>query len=208
MTTFFGMRGTNDWADGQRPKNWREAILYLWPNGKAPLTAMLSKAKTEATNDPEFYWWTKTFGVRGGAVTGVYTDSALGSAYASGATAGTVLYVKMAAATVAEIREGHQVTLRDASDLTVDVVAKVTDRVSDGASSYVQVVLLEDDDNSTSNDLSDCDRILVSGNMNSEGAGMPDAISRNPVKWYNYTQEPTANLDHDTAMGILRLMKN
>ncbi len=186
--SFLGMRASDDWADGQRPKNWREAILYLWPNGKAPLTAILSKAATEATDDPEFYWWTKTFGVRGGAVTGVYTDSGLAVSYVDGGTAGSSLYVKMAEATIGDIREGHEVVLRDSSDLTVDVVAKVTERVANGASSYVKVTLLEADDNSTSGDLSDCDRILVSGNINAEGAAMPDAISRDPVKWYNFTQ--------------------
>jgi len=39
---FLGMRGNGDWVDGQRPKNWRQQILKLYPNGQAPLTAMLS----------------------------------------------------------------------------------------------------------------------------------------------------------------------
>jgi hypothetical protein len=94
----------------------------------------------------------------------------------------------MASATIAEMRIGHEVTLRDSSDLTVDVVAVAVDRVENGASSYLKVKLLEDDDNSSSNDLSDADRILVTGNVNAEGAAMPDAISYDPTKWYNYTQ--------------------
>ena len=39
---FLGMRGNGDWVDGQRPLNWRQNILRLYPNGQAPLTAMLS----------------------------------------------------------------------------------------------------------------------------------------------------------------------
>jgi len=50
---FLGMRGTGDWVDGQRPKNWREQILYLYPNGMAPLTAILSMLNSEKTDDPQ-----------------------------------------------------------------------------------------------------------------------------------------------------------
>ena len=186
--SYLGMRGTGDWAANQRPENWREAILYFFPNGQAPLTAMLSKMKTEVTNDPTFHWWTQGLPLQAGAITNIYTDVGLGSAYTSGGSAGDFVYVKIAAATIAMFREGHQVTLRDSSDLTVDVVGKIVDRVENGASSYVKVKLLEDDDNSNDGDLSDADRILVSGNINAEGAGMPDAISYDPTEWKNYTQ--------------------
>jgi len=185
---FLGMRGTGDWVEDQRPKSWRESILYLYPNGMAPLTAMLSKMKSSAVTDPEFNWWTKTFPNRAGAITGVYTDAALSVSYTTGATEGSFLYIKMSEETVGHFRVGHQALLRDASDLTVDVVAVVMERVANGTSSYLKVRLLEDDDNSTSGDLSDADRIILLGNVNSEGAAMPDAISYDPVKWYNKTQ--------------------
>lgn len=185
---FLGMRGTADWVTNQRPENWRETILMLYPNGKMPLTGILSLAKPEVTNDPVFHWWTEELSTQAGAVTGRYTDAALSVAYVSGAVAGDFLYFKMAEVTVEEIREGHQVLLRDASNLNVDVNGLVVDRVANGANSYVKVKLLENDDNDITNDLSDCDRIMVIGNANSEGAAMPDAISTDPVEWYNYTQ--------------------
>jgi len=186
---FFGMRGTGDWATDQRPMNWRKMILRQYPNGTAPLTAMMSMMKSEVVTDPQYHWWTKGLPTQAGAITGIYTDSDLSIDYTSGGTSDDFLYVKMASSVIGEIRIGHTVTLRDASDLTVDVVAKVVDRVEAGASSYLKVKLLEDDDNSTaSNDLSDADRILVTGNMNAEGAAVPDAISYDPTKWFNYTQ--------------------
>jgi len=185
---FLGMRGTGDWVADQRPKNWRETILYRYPNGMAPLTAILSKMASESTDDPEFNWWTKSLPTQRATVTGVYTNLGLSTAYTSGATAGTTLYVKMSAADVASFRVGHQVLLRDASDLTVDVNVKVISKVVNGASSYIACYLLEADDNSTAGDLSDCDAALIIGNINSEGAAMPDAISYDPAKWYNYTQ--------------------
>ena len=182
------MRGTGDWTADERPKDWRETVLFLYPNGTAPLTAILSKMKSEKTIDPEFNWWTKMLPDQAATVTGVYTDSLLSSAYTSGGVLGTVLYLKMAEASAKQFRVGHQVLLRDASDFTVDVNAKVIGRTLNGASSYIQVKLLEADDNSTSHDLSDCDRVLIIGNINEEGATMPAGISYDPTKFYNLTQ--------------------
>ncbi len=51
---FLGMRGTGDWQTDQRPKNWREGILRLYPNGMAPLTAIMSMLGSEKTDDAEF----------------------------------------------------------------------------------------------------------------------------------------------------------
>ena len=186
---FLGMRGNGDWVTDQRPKSYRESILFLYPNGMVPLTAILAKLKSQSVDDPEFNWWTKSLATQAAAITGVYTDAALSSAYTSGGVVGSILYIKMAAASVAEFRIGHQVLLRDASDFTVDVNAKVTGKQTAGAASYVQVKLLEADDNSAySHDLSDADRILIIGNINEEGAAMPNAIAYDPVKLYNYTQ--------------------
>lgn len=185
---FLGMRGTGDWAADQRPKSWRELILYLYPNGAMPLTAILSKLKEEKVNDPEFYWWTKTLPQQSATITGVYTNSSLTQAYTSGGVAGDTLYIKMSADDAGEFRVGHQVLLRCSSDLRVDVNAKVTARTLNGASSYIAVKLLEDDDNSTSKDLSDANVAIVIGNINEEGAAMPSAVSYDPVKFYNYTQ--------------------
>lgn len=186
---FLGMRGTGDWTDSDmRPKNWREGILYLYPNGDAPLTAILSKLSEQKTDDPQYYWWTQGLPAQGGAITATYTDAILSTAYTSGGTAGTTLYVKVAEATADHFRAGHQALLRYSSDYSVDCVGKVTGVVKNGASSYVAVKLLEADDNSASYDLSDADRILVIGNINPEGSAMPDAIAYDPVKYYNYTQ--------------------
>ncbi|MDM7912624.1 MAG: DUF5309 family protein, partial [Methanotrichaceae archaeon] len=99
------------------------------------------------------------------------------------------LYLKMAAADVIHFRVGHSVLLRDASDFTVDVAGKVISVNSNGSSSSIGVQLLEADDNSSySHDLSDCDRVLVIGSVNAEGAAMPTGISYDPDKLYNYTQ--------------------
>jgi len=205
MSGFLGMRGTGDWTvEGQRPKNWREAVLYLYPNGMAPLTALLSKMGSEKVDDPEFNWYTKTLSQQAAAITGIYTNSGLSVAYTSGGVAGDTLYVRMSAADASEIRDGHQVLFRDAASTTVDKNAKVVDVVSAGANSYAAVKLLEDD-NGSGADISDADRLLIVGSINAEGAAMPDAISYDPVKMYNLTQIFRTPLEITRTAKLTRL---
>ena len=186
------MRGTGDWVTDQRPMNWREQILYLYPNGQTPLTAILSMMGSESVDDPQFHWWTQEQNVVGGAVAGVFTLPDLSVAYVSGGVAGDVVYISITTTLANRIREGHQILLRDTSDYRVDVVGKVTGVVRGTTTSVLAVKLLEDDDNSIDlggeNDLSNCDAFKIISNINPEGGEMPDAIALNPVKVYNYTQ--------------------
>ena len=185
---FLGMRGTGDWVTDQRPLNWRQQILKLYPNGMAPLTAILSMIGSESVDDPQFHWWTQEQTAVGGAVAGIYTLPDLSIAYAGAGVAGDVLYVQVTTVLANRIREGHQILLRDASDWRVDVVGKVTGVTRGTVNSVLAVRLLEDDDNSATHDLVDCDTFKIIGNINPEGGEMPDAIALNPVKVYNLTQ--------------------
>ena len=180
--------GNGDWVSGQRPMNWRQQIMYLYPNGMAPLTAILSMLGSESVDDPQYHWWTQEQSAVGGAVQGVFLLPDLSSAYAIGGVAGDVVYVLVTTALANRIREGHQILLRDASDYRVDVVGKITGVTRGTTNSVLAVRLLEDDDNSADHDLSDCDTFKIIGNINPEGGEMPDAIALNPVKVYNYTQ--------------------
>lgn len=200
---FLGMRGTGDWVANQRPENWREMVLYLYPNGQAPLTAMLAKMGSEATNDPIFHWWQKALPDQRAAITGVYTDSGLTTAYVSGGAAGDTLYVKMSAADVAKFKAGHQILLRVATALVTDVNAKVTAATANGASSYLTVKLLEADDNGAgvSKDLSDATDVLVIGTIHPEGDTAPSSLMYDPTEYSNYTQIFRTALEHTrTAM--------
>ena len=191
MAGFLGMRGTGNWATDQRPKNWREMILYLYPNGSAPLTAVLSKLSEESTTDPEFNWWTKTLPTQKATLTDFapQSDGETGTV-AAGVAAGTVVYGKCSEADADQFRTGHQVLLRDASDTALDTVAKVVSVVKDGASSILGFKLLEENNGLTDpgTAASACDTALIIGNINAEGASSPDAIGYDPVKYTNYTQ--------------------
>lgn len=184
---FLGMRGSGDWVDDQRPKNWRQKILQLYPNGDAPLTAILSMMKNESTDDPEFNWWTKSLAGQACAVTNVYLNALLTSAYTTGGAVGDILYANIATeALCKEFRPGHQVLLRNTSNFQDDANAKVLAVVLNGSSSYISVKLLESDPTTTG--IADCDRLLIIGNINPEGGTMPKAIAYDPVKLYNLTQ--------------------
>ncbi len=185
---FLGMRGTGDWVTDQRPKNWREQILYLYPNGHAPLTAIMSMLSSQSVDDPEFNWWTQEQSAVSGEVSDIYTTPDLGTPYVSGGAIGNVVYVVVTTELANRVRAGHQILLRDASHYDMDVVGKVTG-VSRGTTySTLAVKLLEADDNGASTDLSDCDNFKIIGNINPEGGEMPDAIALNPVKVTNFTQ--------------------
>lgn len=187
------MRGTGDWVsdDGsgkgtQRPLNWRQNILYLYPNGMAPLTAILSMMGQKKVDDPEFNWWTEQIGSVGGAMT-LFMLADLSVPYTVAQVAGTVIYGSCTALLGNRLRDGHQILLRDASDYRVDTVGKIVG-VDIAATAVISILLLEDDANAGANDLSDSDTFLIIGNINAEGAEMPDAVALNPTKHNNFTQ--------------------
>lgn len=195
VTGFLGMRGTGDWATDQRPLNWRGTILRLFPSGSAPLTAIMSQLKSEKTDDPQFHWWDKILADQGGAVTDVYID-ALSTSYvyathqSTYGTTGGRVYVNVSATVINHFRIGHQVVLRDADRSDVDVIGTVESVIKNGASSYLLVQLDESDDNSSDSstyNLATVDRVMITGNDSAEGAEMPDSISYDPNKRYNYT---------------------
>ena len=192
---FLGMRGTGNWTDDARPQSWREKILELFPNGSMPLTAITGMTKRGGQlTDIRHNWKTRTLSTQSGAVTDVYIDAGMATAYvyASHQTthgvASAVVYAKCAAAVAAMIREGHKVLLRDSDHVEVDVNAKVVAVNVNGANSYIACRLLEADDNGSvaaTYNLATVDRILVIGNINSQGGTRPRAITYDPADVYN-----------------------
>lgn len=185
---FLGMRASSDFTvEGQRPKNWRETILRLYPNGKAPLTALLALAKSEKTDDPEFNWFCKELPSQAGPVLGVYSTDTMGTALAAGKqTVGTVLYVKMNEADVRQFLPHHTVLLRGESAPELDTFCIIEDTKKSGANSYVKVKLLQDTEATFASAV--IKRILVVGSANEEGAIIGQAVAYDPFKVHNYTQ--------------------
>jgi len=205
---FLGMRGSGDFTvTGQRPENWREMVLWLYPNGHAPLTALLAKLKSEKTDDPIFHWFQQELPDQIGAVTGVFGGTNLSDAYAA-AVVGDTFYVKMSAANAAKFNVSHQVMLVINNLPSTRLTAKVTVApVINGASSYITCILLEADGSSTKGGAihtaagSTNASLLVIGSVNPEGGTSPASLIYDPNELSSYTQIFRNSLDQTrTAM--------
>lgn len=205
MTYFSGMLSTQDWQADQDPQSWLEMILRIDPNGDAPITAITSILPSEPLEHVDYNWFTKAYEDQRGAVTGVYIDALLQTAYVSGGTSGSALYIQMSAADTEKFSERDQVLLRYSEDPTVDVNCKVTGVTLNGANSYIAVLLIEDDDNSNDYDLSNCDTAWIIGDINSEGASRPDAKYQVPTVISNNTQIWRESLEITGTASVTRL---
>lgn len=188
--TFLGMRATNDFTvEGQRPLNWREGVLKLYPNGRAPLTALLALMKNEMTDDPEFNWFTRIFAEQAATVVGTFTDNTLATPVTAPSVAGDVIYVQLAELEAMYFKGGHTILLRSATNPDVDTVGiLIAEPVLAGANSYVTVRLLQASPAGFPLTTANIQRILVIGSAHAEGAIIPESIQYDPHKWRNYTQ--------------------
>jgi len=214
---FFGLRTTADWEENQFPENWREGLLWLYPNGDAPLTAILSLMRNSTIPKFDVSWYIDRMASRGGTLTGVYTDSGLSSAYVSGGVAGQTLYIKMKAssttysdALIGHFKVGSTASIGKELDPTLWVVALVTQTVSNGASSYIRITLLEADDNSVNGfTLANADEVWISGSAYGEAGMPPEATNVIPFKFTNQTQilKTTIELSGTTLASKMRPME-
>lgn len=170
-----GLRGTGDWATDERPKNFREYILWRRPNGTAPLTALLSKMKSEKVDDPEYNWWEEelnavrlTINFTTGFST---TDTSL-----TVSTSGTIDGTDLVAGDVLLVEKA----LTTAYNHEIVVVSSIT-------SSSVIVVVRAQAGTSAAPILNTINLTKI-GNVYEEGSTSPNASTRNPTKINNYCQ--------------------
>lgn len=171
-----GLRGTGNWATDERPKTFREYILWRTPNGTAPLTALLSKMKSEKLTDPEFAWWEEELNAL-----------RLTIAYSTGyVTADTTITVDTSGAQTGTDLVAGDVLLVEAAITTsyaheIIVVSSVTD-------SATVVVVREQAGSSAGASIADATKLTKIGNVYEEGSTSPGASTRNPTKLTNYAQ--------------------
>lgn len=200
--TLLGLTGTENWStwntalgvweDGEniaRPLDWNDTILYLYPNAVAPLSALLSRLPKMKTTDPKFNWWTRRTPLQSGPVVGVFTDPAMTIAYGGGGLVNSFLYVETDVDTAQQFRAGHGALLNvGETDPLAYVNGYVVNVLSQGTRPYIAIMLIEDDDNSATNDMSSATEILVNGTINPEGGPMPTSIIYTPDRMLNVTQ--------------------
>lgn len=183
MAAVAGLRGTGDWATDERPKNFREMILFRNPNGSAPIFALTARAQKDSTDDPEFSWWDEPndlvrLTVNGALVaadTTVIVDSVDPSTSLPGNVWGLAKHLK----------PGDLLLVEPAADAVaftheyLEVVSVVSD---------TQFTVRRGAAGSTAGSIADDASLLLMGSNYAEGTGAPRAASRNPIKYSNFTQ--------------------
>lgn len=180
-----GLRGTGDWGADERPKNFREMILWMNPNGTSPIFALSSKASKESTDDPEFSWWSEpndqirltTSGATAIGATAINVTGAEPSAAGLGVNwgsalslkAGDILMVEPAADTAVFTPEYVIVTQTPTSATVIPAVTRGF--AGSAAAAYTGG-----------------EKLLLVGSAYAEGTSSPSATTRNPIKYSNLTQ--------------------
>lgn len=168
-----GLRGTGDWGTDERPKNFRETILFRNPNGKTPIFAMMARMKKETTNDPEFSWWEEEqqptrLQVNSDFTAGQTTLTVNTSSYdAQSLVAGDLLLVQ-------------GVTSAGYKNEIVEV--------SSTPSASNQFSVTRGAAGTSAGSIATDDYLTKIGSTNQEGNTAPDATTQNPTKYFNYTQ--------------------
>lgn len=195
-----GMKGSGSFADGERPYSYREAIMYLFPNGDAPLTALMSKmGRDEALTDPEFYWYDKGLPVYRSTMRAVGEGTALptnGATIALGAGTTSTISIRIqpnggTADDTSIIKVGHVLYNETANENYL-----VLKKASSGGTNYLicqrnigaLYTIGSTDPLTTSGAAGTGNELSIVGSGFPEGAELGAAIAYQPRRYVNYSQ--------------------
>ena len=182
MAAVAGLRGTGDLGTDERPKNFRELILWRNPTGSAPIFALMAKAKKKTTTDPEFSWWDEPNDLVRLQVNGALSSSATTVVVDSAdPAAGT----EVAWGVATHLKPGDLLLVEPSADNAtfdhelIEVVA---------VSSATTFTVRRGVGGTTAASISNDAWLLLVGSSYAEGSAAPRSTSRQPIKYYNYTQ--------------------
>ena len=164
--TVLGLRGTGSWSADERPKNYRELILLLFPNSPLSLTALMSKLQVRATNDPEFKIFTKGLPTQRVIVSGSQTST------------DTTIETQGTGASIV-LKKGHSLI----NERTLEVIWVTADPTTP----FNQFSAARGK-GSTAAAMNDGDGLLIVGSHHQEGAPVPTAVTYEPSVVNNYCQ--------------------
>lgn len=176
-----GLRDTTNFVANERPENWRQGIMLLYPNSaraaKAPLTALTSLMKEKSTDDPRFHWWEKELDDRRLEID---NDVVLAAP-----AAGTIETIPLRANSNAitfvkgDLLYSEQTTeiMRVHSDPTSNTSITVVRGVAGSATAALDA-----------NGAGINPNLLCIGSAFEEGSLPPTGISYDPTEFFNYTQ--------------------
>lgn len=166
MSPVLGLRGTGSWVAGvERPLNYRELILYLFPNGEAPFTALLSKLRSEATNDAQYNWFEKVTPTQEILVSGSVTSGAV------------IVPVQSSAAR--NFKMGHVLL----NTRTLEQMLVTSDPSTD-----TQINVLRAWGETAAAAMNNNDTLLITGTAYQEGDSTPSSVAYVPTRQYNFAQ--------------------
>lgn|SRR5262245_17407849 len=183
MSGIAGLRGTGDWSTDERPKSFRENILFFNPNGTAPIFALTSKGRKKSVTDPEYAWWNEgnvlvrlqANGTFAAGDTMIVVDSADPTSTTLGANRGQATNLK----------PGDILLVEPVADAVVfnHELIEVDDVLSD-----TQFVARRGVGGTTAATIANDVFLTLIGSAYAEGVGAPRAVTRNPIKFSNFTQ--------------------
>jgi hypothetical protein len=186
------MRGTGDWGTDERPKNFREFILWADPNGSAPLTALLSKMKKESTDDPEFAWFEEE-------LKAIRVKNTAGTLPAN--VASTTLELDATTAGGLNLVAGDILMVEKTETATYDNEILLVSSVTNDTT----VIVKRAQSGSSVATIGSGAFLTKIGSAYEEGTGAPAASTRNPTKFKNFTQIFKTTVDMTNTAKATRL---
>ena len=175
MASILGLRGTGDWGTDERPKNFRETILWNMPNGMAPLLALMGRLSDESVDDPEFSWWEEILNLQKAQVN-----------QGGGHAAGDVVINVLSGAFQFVVGDLLGVAVESAAGNTA-YAAEIM-RVVANATVDTQITVQRGFAGTTAASIPDTTVLVMVGSSHPEGGSAPRGANRNPTKFNNLTQ--------------------
>lgn len=182
MAAVAGLRASGDFGTDERPKSFREMILFRNPKGSAPIFALTSRGKKKSVTDPEYAWWDEPNGnVRlqsaqshASDVTTIVVDSSDPDATNADRNWGLATHLKPG--DLLQVEKTEATTIDNEMIEVVQVISATTFIVRRGAAGTTPATIANDA------------WMTLMGSAYAEGTDAPPAVSRNPIKYFNYTQ--------------------
>jgi hypothetical protein len=182
MAAVAGLRATGDFGTDERPKDFREMIMFRNPNGASPIFALTARAKKRTVSDPEFNWWDEpNVNVRlqssashGSTETTINVDSVDPSS--SDGTLQWGLATHLKPGDLLRVEKTETTTHNDEIIRVIQVLSTTQFIAERGVAGSTAVTIANDD------------WLTLMGSAYAEGTPAPQAVSRNPIKLSNYTQ--------------------
>ena len=180
-----GMRGTGSWSTDEAPENFRDKILFLYPNSPAIMTSLTGRLKTEVTNNPVFNIFEKGLPPMRAYIDWTNTSTQDGWV----ADTSTKFYVKESATSTGSANDFFRAGQVIMCERTQEVMW-VTGSGSDATGNYVEVATRGSGvaSGQSAAALESGDWLLITGTRNPEGSDVPEAITHDVTKLTNVTQ--------------------